>query len=610
MNIKVQCSGLAVLLVIIFFYLKSKRIGIRTQKMFQLMLVSAVFCDTMDILSIFAIVNREYMPNILCDIICKTYLMSLAITASCGVIYLYADIYPNTVRFKIKAKQLVISTFIGAVLIMLLPIGYHYEPSTEIVYSLGLSVIFTYITCVVMILNLLVHIWKGRGRINKRRREAVVVWVTIWMSAALIQFFNNQLLLVSFSGALGTIIIYLMLENPEANIDRQTGLFNQNAMFQYMNGKFADHEVFSMINVVLKDRWVDAELIRSNGIIFRSSIDEIMMVYPNDSADEVMKRLQGNENIKPWEAEKVKMWICVPDAFVAGSVEELTELLGHAKHNSHDRNEGQVIYVDDVFANEIKRVKETERLIQDAIDHERVEVFYQPIYSTSEHRFVSAEALVRIKDEEQNLVSPGQFIPVAEDSGMIIELGKVVFEKVCRLLSQHNPKELGIYYIEVNLSVVQGSDENLADDLLEIIDRYGIDPSWINLEITESASLSGKKQLLESMRILRNAGMHFSLDDFGTGQSNLNYIAEMPVDIVKFDREMIQSYFISEKSKYVMDAAMQMIHGMEMDIVSEGIETKEQYDTMENLGIKYIQGFYFSRPLPEAEFIRTLETEK
>ena len=101
-------------------------------------------------------------------------------------------------------------------------------------------------------------------------------------------------------------------------------------------------------------------------------------------------------------------------------------------------------------------------------------------------------------------------------------------------------------------------------------------------------------------------GIHFSLDDFGTGQSNLNYIVDMPVKIVKFAREMSQAYFANDKAKYVMDAAIHMIHGMGMKIVAEGIETEEQYKKMEEINIDYIQGYYFSKPLPEQEFLQFL----
>mgnify|MGYP003293774493 CR=1 FL=1 len=104
-------------------------------------------------------------------------------------------------------------------------------------------------------------------------------------------------------------------------------------------------------------------------------------------------------------------------------------------------------------------------------------------------------------------------------------------------------------------------------------------------------------------------GVSFSLDDFGTGQSNLNYIVDMPVQIVKFDRTMINSYFENGKAKYVMDAAMHMIQGMELEIVAEGIETKEQYDTMRALDISYIQGYYFSKPIPEQEFLKFIKAK-
>ena len=138
------------------------------------------------------------------------------------------------------------------------------------------------------------------------------------------------------------------------------------------------------------------------------------------------------------------------------------------------------------------------------------------------------------------------------------------------------------------------------------MERNGLRADFINLEITETASIVAKKTLLKNMRQLLDYGVRFSLDDFGTGQSNLNYIMEMPVDIVKFDKEMTNAYFQNHTAKYVMDATIQMIHGLNLKIVSEGIETEEQYRAMADLGISYIQGFHFSKPLPEQEFLRFL----
>ena len=172
-----------------------------------------------------------------------------------------------------------------------------------------------------------------------------------------------------------------------------------------------------------------------------------------------------------------------------------------------------------------------------------VEVYYQPIYSTRERCFTSAEALVRIRDEKGEIVPPGIFIEVAEQNGLILRLGEMVFEKVCRCVKEHDIEQYGLHYIEINLSVVQCSYEQLAEDYIKIMEKYNIPSEFINLEITESASMEAKRILLNNMRSLMDYGVRFSLDDFGTGQSNLNYIVDMPVDIVKFDKDMTNAYF-------------------------------------------------------------------
>ena len=188
-------------------------------------------------------------------------------------------------------------------------------------------------------------------------------------------------------------------------------------------------------------------------------------------------------------------------------------------------------------------------------------------------------------------------------------MGETVFRKVCRFLSENSIDKYGIKYIEVNLSMVQCAYSHLAKDYIAIMEEYGINSDRINLEITESASTSAKKVLLENMKELMKYGVNFSLDDFGTGQSNLDYIADMPVEIVKFDKGMTNAYFESGKTKYIMDAATNMIKGMNLKIVSEGIETEEQYKVMKEMGINYIQGYYFSKPLPEKEFLEFIGRE-
>ena len=243
-------------------------------------------------------------------------------------------------------------------------------------------------------------------------------------------------------------------------------------------------------------------------------------------------------------------------------------------------------------------------MLRSALEEDRIEVFYQPIYSTKLNRFVSAEALVRIRDQEGAIIPPDKFIPIAERNGIISQIGQCVFDKTCAFIRKNQLKErYGIEYVEVNLSVRQCEDITLADTYIQIMKKYRLDPSCISLEITESASIKVRDNLLKNMRQLMDYGVRFALDDFGNGESNLNYIVDMPVSIVKFDRDMTQSYFSSYKAKFVMEAAMHMIQDMKLEIVSEGVETREQAEAIGALGIEYIQGYYFSRPLPGEEFL-------
>jgi len=303
-------------------------------------------------------------------------------------------------------------------------------------------------------------------------------------------------------------------------------------------------------------------------------------------------------------------WYYMPDGGVVYEGDDFFALLKYAHESVVDRVSSDITYIDENMAYDMYKSNEMEKLLENAIANNKVEVFYQPIYSAKEHRFVSAEALVRIRNMKGELVYPGAFIDIAENNGMILKLGEIVFNKVCRFISETPPDTLGIDYIEVNLSVVQCAHRSLAADYMSIMNRYRVSPSMINLEITETASAGAKKILLENMSILRDYGISFSLDDFGTGHSNLNYIAEMPVDIVKFDKQMTQSYFTSKKAKYVMSAATNMAKGMGLEIVFEGIETKEQYQEAERIGIDYIQGYYFSKPLAEEEFRKFMRNKQ
>lgn len=623
MPIQVQCCGLLLMLILFYFYKSQKTIKLNTEKAFWNAFRMTFVCIVFDILSCVIISCRDQIPDPVVKLISKTYLASLAAVSFFALLYIFTDIYAKKMIYKRIMIGYGIFTTAALILIYALPIDFYENKDEGVLYTYGLSDYATYGFAAITLLLLTIRLLREKDRISAVKRRAVYTWMGVWFAAALIQFLFPKLLLVGFASAVGMLILYLKLENPENNIDRQTGLFNHGALLQYTKQLYDSEAGFAALALIPDQSSFEAmnnelrrDVVRDaveylsgvpDSFVFRNTGNELLMIFPDKNnsearAKEISRRFEQNRS-KSKNVMPPPYWIYVPDSKLTNDPEDLLYLIQYVKQNCKENDENRFIEVSGEIAAELHKEKEIEQLIVSAIKNDWIEVWYQPIYSTKLGKFTSAEALVRIRNEDGLLVQPGSFIGIAERNGMILQIGEAVFRKVCRFLSENKINQHGIKYIEVNLSVVQCAYKQLAKDYIEIMEEYGITSDMINLEITESASMKAKKTLLDNMKELMDYGVNFSLDDFGTGQSNLDYIVDMPVDIVKFDKGMTNAYFENGKAKYIMDAATNMIQGMDLKIVSEGIETEEQFKTMSDLGINYIQGYYFSKPLPEKEFL-------
>ncbi len=625
MNVQAQCCGVMLLLILLVFYLNQRKLNLITEKAFWMTFVTSFVCIVLDILSVIAIVYRNQLPEFVVSVVCRAYLFSLVSVAASCLYYMYVDVYLAAEKYRIRVILYNLLLVIAFLFIFLLPIKYHYEPEKQELYTYGPAIVATYTFVALFLISLIVIMWRWRKKINPNRTRAVQILLGLWLTAAAIQAVHNKLLLVGYAQCLGIMILYLKMENPEANIDRKTGLFNQNALKLYleqMYNKGMDFAVLSLSFDRTENQKLSAEERRQDLVALRNyllrikdalvfiNVDEMIVIWKDTKAAEIWTEKFRDYLEKEWLQKADEhihpMLVFLPGRGPLKEYKDVYALAHYVKENRLEYTENNFQLIDEEIIHEMYHEKTIIRQITEAMELDRVEVFYQPIYSVKEQRFSSAEALVRIRNEKDELVPPGLFIPIAERNGMIIRLGEMVFEKVCAFLREKQLAQYGIDYIEVNLSMVQCADKHLAERFIQIMEKYHVNPKMINLEITESASMSAKRILLDNMRNLMNYGVKFSLDDFGTGQSNLNYIVDMPVAIVKFDRGMLKAYFENGRASYVMDAAIRMIHGMGLQIVSEGIETEYQYKTMENIGISYIQGYYFSKPLPELEFLQFL----
>ena len=619
MTIYTQACGVVILSVLLaLFHMKRSKIFLNTEKIFILTLIASLIANIVDILCQVLMANPS-VPYMVSRVSCEVYQILILLTLCCTMLYVSRDIYGNNRQFVSNVWFYVTVLVMAAVVIFVLPEELSLEPGK--LYAYGPSVVLSYGVALFYIVAVLVRVNVLRNQINSDRRMSINLWMVLWIVVAVIEFIFPSIMMSGFATALGVMIIYVKLENPGMHIDRQSGLYNQNAFMEYMEQLYSTGKKVSILVISAVDYREDIYkhtldmgrlskvMDAKEAVVFRKTEDEIVLVF------------QKFEDIGKWEdriwenkdpdviALRNAYWLCIEDSQWFKDSDELMSFVKYAVYTRHEKvdfRDIKFVKITEKMVNDMREEKRVEKMIDEALNEKRVEVFYQPIYSTEKKRFTSAEALVRIRDRDSKIIPPGVFIPVAEKSGKIIDLGNEVFRQVCSLIDEENIEQYGIEYIEVNLSVAQCADVSLADNYIATMQVHRINPKQINLEITESASMKSKQILLDNMNRLIEYGVNFSLDDFGTGQSNLNYIVDMPVDIVKFDRDMISAYFDNYKAKYVMDAAMHMIHGLGLKIVSEGIETNEQFGKMNELGISYIQGYYFSKPLEKTEFIKYL----
>ena len=633
MNIQLQCCGLVIIALLLFFFFYQRRVGLFTERIFIHTISISGLCVILDALSIVAISYSEMINPFLLKFVCKSYLVSIVWVAEQALFYVLMDLHAEKEYLRLIARIRFVGT-IQSVIVLLMPISIYQEG--DVVYTYGASVLLTYFFAFTYIIALLICTFWFKREITINRRIAVWIWMAIWIGAACIQFLNNQFLLVGFACSLGMMALYLKLENPESNRDREYDCFHAHALMQYLNQCYEREETKAILYVAFHTQGGGNQKLQSlndsiltlatwlnqfkKAKVFKSTGPELVIVFPDiQQMTQIYQKMQETffadqryiEEEGRFEENTDRLpkalFALIPDSRIVESAEELLQLLQYIKIENMKSAVSDVIYVNDMILKSMRERDEVSANIISALDEDRVEVFYQPIYSTTKGHFVSAEALVRIRNTDGSIVPPGVFIPIAEENGLIARIGERVFEKVCAFLKDSRVTQLGIAYIEVNLSVVQCEQHNLAERYIAIMEKYQVKPWQINLEITESASVQTKQILLENMERLIAYGVSFSLDDFGIGQSNLDYVIDMPVSIMKFDMSMTQAYFKDLKAQFVMRAAIRMAHEMDLFLVAEGVEDEHQLAEMQNEGIDYIQGYYFSKPLPQEEFLRFLE---
>lgn len=458
------------------------------------------------------------------------------------------------------------------------------------------------------------------------------------IAALLIQTSSDRFRISCFSYTLLAISIAIIIQRPEEMMDYVVGLQNYNAFLHAVKTNFESEAP----KVYLFIRFVNSRSLRSslgldNYLVLLENIsgkiERMCMIsglrsenyYLNIGTFAIVGDINKYEQIMDagrviaaymLEPIKIKQMEIMLDARVClvecpEDISDEASLINFAKSFHHKLpEERRVIVLSKIAKTKDFRIKsDMDMIISRGIENHSFEMYFQPIYSVKDDAYVSAEALIRLKDEKYGFVSPAIFIPAAEESGAIHEIGDYVIEEVCRFIGSEDFKNSGLQYVELNLSVAQCIEADLFEKIDGCMKKYGVRPDQINLEITETAVDYDPETTDRNIDKLASVGIPFSLDDYGTGYSNIKRVVSLPLSIVKLDKLLVD-----EMDKplmwIVISNTVRMLKRMNKKILVEGIEDKRALYKFIEIGCDYIQGYYFSRPLPKQEFLKFLNDNR
>lgn len=600
------------------------------ETVFRVSLLVCLFCVGLNILAVYLTPRSMQIPRWLNAVVHHalfvfTALMTAAVTT--------ASIVSLTEDWRSPRRllwSLIPIWACGAVLIALVAIN----PATGWLFSFGadqryaqgpLCSIYTAYLFLCVLFTVLCYL---RERKHLRRSAHFIVYTVPPLTAVLgiLQYLFPNVVMTGTIAVCALIVLFISGQQQRINVDALTELPSREAFYQAIERMVAHNRIFWVIVVGLRDykqinnhfgqRMGDRFLREVGGYLL--GLDHHMVAYrfsgvefaliASDMPAEEYEALFANLIRRfdaPWTHDSFSLTLRAAFADIAypahaDSLNELIASLEYATRLAKSGAPGRPVRFDKRYRSEFGRRNYVLSQLESALREDRFFLYFQPVYDCQRRCFTGGEVLLRLNEENGRPISPGEFIPLAIESGIASELGYMVLEKTCRFL-QDNPDE-SIEWLSVNISAQQYEFEETFGRLECLLKQYHIPPSRIKLEITERVIIDDLDSAAATMRGLNLLGTGIFLDDFGTGYSNLVNVMSLPFACVKIDKGFIRRVAQSSKSYGMLET---MVHGLRqlcVNVLAEGIETPEQDEIVKRLGIDMIQGYYYARPMPGEEF--------
>lgn len=414
-----------------------------------------------------------------------------------------------------------------------------------------------------------------------------------------------------------------------AHFDNLTGLPNRTLLSELVNQAieesmkskrmlgifFIDLDRFKMVNDSLGHNVGDkllqqvaermSAVVGTNNIVSRLGGDEFIIVVKDlqEQEDAILKAKDVIASIgKPFWVEDNELYInaSIGICMYPTHGSDFETLLKHADlamYQAKIEKGGCQLFNESIYKTFMRKL-ELENELRWAISRNQMTLHYQPQISVVKGRVNGIEALIRWNHPTLGPISPGEFIPIAEETGSIMDIGKWVLKEVCKQINRWLSASFLVPAVAVNLSARQFLAKDLASNLYDIVIQNCCDPQHIVIEITESSSLHGIESVLPILHEFKSFGFQIAIDDFGKGYSALGYMKQFPIDILKIDKSFVQELTSDSKSAFITKAIIDMSHGMELRVIAEGVETQEQLDCLRKMNCDIIQGYVIDPPMP------------
>ncbi len=486
-------------------------------------------------------------------------------------------------------------------------------------YQHGKIFVFYYATAIFYFL--LTYVYTIFARRSLRKKEIVTIHTSLFfiISGIVIQIWYPSILLTGITITSSLYFIGDNIANPDDLVDKISGTYNFNALSLYFEKKNKTKKSFITVNIeslspvnetfgvvignkIYKRIGTFLNSLDRKGLTFRIFSSKFVLPYDDKDlmASDAKKIKEKFETA--WDVDGKKFFLSCDIIFFTLS-KDVNDCDGFLNFTSiidseAKKQKNNFLFVDDDYIKRINREILIEKALSDAFSNDCKGFYmcYQPIYNCKTKKYDRAEALLRFKDEMLGQLSPGEFIPIAEKAGYAEKLDEYVLTTVSNFLKKH----LELNVIHVNISGAEFF-HNPAKSFIEIINKANIDSNRICFEITETASIKYPQNISHFMDEMIKLNTDFAIDDFGTGYSNVYELFKKPFKIIKIDRTLLDE---AEKIRLFLKSISSLFKELKYIIVLEGVETKEQLDLADSLNIDYIQGFYFSRPLSEDDFIQ------